>query len=252
MSDEAVVSLYKATSLSPQKNPNQYYLVKFKDPAHIDNRKYNIIKRVSYNYYVVSSALALKSDPNIINNSAASPIWKASDNLAKNWKQHPARTQAIEIAVTAVNDTVIKHFQQSGAIIGQTGNLIRLNIKLESLPALLQQDYILFANEVRLPHEELAISDIDLGLNTMSAIGANFPGVTGSGVNVSVKEDRYDDDLDLLGRSFTSFKTSDITSGHATTMATLIGGNGNSYIKGLGVAPESKFHLIIFCTINAG
>jgi hypothetical protein len=85
------------------------------------------------------------------------------------------------------------------------------------------------------------MSDIDLGLNTMSAIGANFPGITGSGINVSVKEDRYDNDLDLLGRSFTSFKTSDITSGHATTMATLIGGNGNSYIKGLGVAPKVNF-----------
>lgn len=241
MSDEVIVSLYKATSLSPQKNPNQYYLVKFKDPAHIDNRKYNIIKRVSYNYYVVSSASAIKSDANIINNSAASPIWKASDNLAKSWKQHPARTQAIEVTVTAVNDTVISHIQQSGTITGQTGNLVRLNIKLENLPALLQQDYILFANELRRPHEELAINDIDLGLNTMSAIGANFPGVTGSGINVSVKEDRYDNDLDLLGRSFTSFKTSDITSGHATTMATLIGGNGNSYIKGLGAAPKVNF-----------
>jgi len=241
MSDEAIVSLYKATSLSPQKNSNQYYLVKFKDPAHINNRKYNIIKRVSYNYYVISSASAIKSDANIINNSAASPIWKASDNLAKNWKQHPAHTQAIEVTVTAVNDTVIKHIQQSGAITGQTGNLVRLKIKLENLPALLQQDYILFANEVRQPHEELAISDIDLGLNTISAIGANFPGITGSGINVSVKEDRYDNDLDLLGRSFTSFKTSDITSGHATTMATLIGGNGNSYIKGLGVAPKVNF-----------
>jgi hypothetical protein len=119
--------------------------------------------------------------------------------------------------------------------------MVRLNIKLENLPTLLQQDYIIFANELRQPHEELAISDIDLGINTMSAIKAEFPGITGLGINVSVKEDRYDNDLDLLGRSFTSFTTSDITSGHATTMATLIGGNGNSYIKGLGAAPEVKF-----------
>jgi hypothetical protein len=242
MSDEAISSIYKASLSVPQnKTLKQYYLVKFKDPAHIDSRKYNILKRISYNYYVVSAASAIQSDANIISNNAAAPLWKASDNLAKNWKQHPAHTQAIEVTVTAVNDTIIAHIKKTGSVTGQTGNLVRLNIKLEDLPALLEQNYIIFANEVRRPHEELAISDIDLGLNTMSAIKTGFPDITGLGINVSVKEDRYDNDLDLLGRSFTSFQTSDITSGHATTMATLIGGNGNSYIKGLGAAPEVKF-----------
>jgi hypothetical protein len=242
MSDEAISSIYKTSLSAPQNTASkQYYLVKFKDPAHIDNRKYNILKRISYDYYVVSAASAIKSDANIISNNAATSLWKASDNLAKNWKQHPGRTQAIEVAVTAINDTVINHLKKAGSVTSQTGNMVRLNIKLENLPTLLQQDYIIFANELRQPHEELAISDIDLGLNTMSAIKADFPGITGLGINVSVKEDRYDNDLDLLGRSFTSFKTSDITSGHATTMATLIGGNGNSYIKGLGAAPEVKF-----------
>jgi hypothetical protein len=242
MSDEAISSIYKASISVPQNaTSKQYYLVKFKEPAHIDNRKYKILKRLSYNYYVVSATSAIKSDSNIVSNNAATPLWKASDNLAKNWKQHPGRTQAIEVAVTAINDTVLNHIKKTGSVTGQTGNLVHLNIKLENLPALLQQDYIIFANEVRRPHEELAISDIDLGLNNASAIKAEFPAITGLGINVSVKEDRYDNDLDLLGRSFTSFQTSDITSGHATTMATLIGGNGNSYIKGLGTAPEVKF-----------
>ncbi len=242
MGDDAINSIYKTSVSAPQNTTSkQYYLVKFKDPAHIDSRKYNITKRISYNYYIVSSVSAINGDANVISTSPAAPLWKASDNLAKNWKQHPARTQAIEVTVTAANDTVINHIKNSGTITSQTGNLIHLNIKLENLPALLQQDYILFATEARRPHEELAISDIDLGLNTMSAIGANFPDITGSGINVSVKENRYDNDLDLLGRSFKSFKTSDITSGHATTMATLIGGNGNSYIKGLGVAPKVNF-----------
>jgi len=242
MSDEAISSIYKASISAPQNTSSkQYYLVKFKDPAHINSRKYSILKRISYNYYVVSSAAAIKTDANIISNNAASPLWKASDNLAKNWKQHRGRTQAIEVTVTAINDTVLNHIKKTGSVTGQTGNLVHLNIKLENLPALLQEDYIIFANEQRRPHEELAISDIDLGLNTASVIKADFPAITGLGINVSVKEDRYDNDLDLLGRNFTSFKTSDITSGHATTMATLIGGNGNSYIKGLGIAPEVKY-----------
>ncbi len=242
MGDDAINSIYKTSVSAPQNTTSkQYYLVKFKAPAHIDSRKYNITKRISYNYYIVSSVSAINGDANVISTSPAAPLWKASDNLAKNWKQHPARTQAIDVTVTTANDTVINHIKNSGTITGQTGNQVRLNIKLEKLPSLLQQDYILFANEARRPHEELAVNDIDLGLNTMSAIGSNFPGSTGLDINVSVKENRYDNDLDLLGRSFKSFKTSDITSGHATTMATLIGGNGNSYIKGLGVAPKVNF-----------
>ena len=105
----------------------------------------------------------------------------------------------------------------------------------------MQQPYVVFAGSSRKAHEELAISDIDLGANTIGAIQTNYHGANGQGIKVSVKENKYDNDLDLLGRSFDSFQASVVTSGHATIMATLIGGNGNSFIKGLGAAPKVLF-----------
>ncbi|MEO6981082.1 MAG: S8 family serine peptidase, partial [Mucilaginibacter sp.] len=104
----------------------------------------------------------------------------------------------------------------------------------------LQEPSIIFANVTRKAHTELVINDIDLGVNQISPIADNYPAINGLGINIGIKEQRYDNDLDLLGRSFNSFKAADITSGHATIMATLIGGNGNSFIRGLGAAPKVR------------
>lgn len=241
MSDKAVASIYKATVSVPAGSTvtDQNYLVKFNDPIDAQ-RKYHVLKRVTYNYFIVSRSPVINSDPNIKDISVATPLWKAADNLVKTWQKHPGKTQTIELSILP-SDSAINRLNTIGQVINRNGNTIGINIKNENLPALLQNNFVLFANEVRKAHEELSVSDIDLGINTISAIQANQPEITGQGINVAIKEDRYDDDLDLLGRSFNSFATAAFTSGHATTMATLIGGNGNSYIKGRGTAPEVKF-----------
>ncbi|AYL97088.1 S8 family peptidase [Mucilaginibacter celer] len=241
MSDKAVVSIYKApiTASAELAAANQTYLVKFNDPLRVQHQ-YHILKRISYNYFIISHSPQITTDLNVKEISAATPLWKAADNLVKTWQKHPGKMQTIEVT-TAPSDSAISRLNAIGQIISRNGNLIRINIKNENLPALLQNNFVLFANEVRKAHEELAVNDIDLGINTISAIQATQPEITGKGINVAIKEDRYDDDLDLLGRSFASFGTAAFTSGHATTMATLIGGNGNSYIKGKGTAPDVKF-----------
>lgn len=241
MSDKAVALIYKAPNAATPglSNTNQTYLVKFNDPLKAQHQ-YHILKQITYNYFIVSHSPQLSADPNVKDIYIATPLWKATDNLVKTWQKHPDKTQTIEVAVTA-SDSAIARLNSIGKVITRAGNLVRINIKNENLPELLQNNFVLFANEVRQAHEELAVNDIDLGVNTISAIRANQPEITGKDINVALKENRYDDDLDLLGRSFHSFNTASITSGHATTMATLIGGNANSYIKGKGTAPEVRF-----------
>lgn len=200
-----------------------------------------MVKRISYNYYVVAASKKVAATNNIVDISTANSSWKASDNLLLQLQKHPKSSKSIELNVSAVSDSLVTAINKFGKIIGKSLNKIRVSTSLQYLPQLLQLHQVLFADEIRIAHEDLAISDIDLAANNISAIPNLYPGINGTGINVAVKEDRYDDDLDLLGRSFTSFKTAAFTSGHATTMATLIGGNGNSYIKGLGSAPKVKF-----------
>ena len=218
-----------------------YYLVKFKDPQFKYQKNLHILKRISYDYYVVTSSKELFPGNNIANVSPANSLWKATDNLLLDLQKHPKSSKNIELTVSSISDSSLAAMKKLGTIVSRTANRIVLNISFEHLPEILRLQGVSFANEIRIPHEDLAISDIDLGANNISSILDNYPGTNGAGINVAIKEDLYDNDLDLLGRSFTSFKAASFTSGHATTMATLIGGNGNSYIKGLGSAPQVRF-----------
>lgn len=241
--NQAIVNTYHTASdtLTNLKDSVKYYLIQFKNPQAYRQRNFRLIKRITYNYYIVAASKKVVTDNNIISISNADASWKASDNLLLQLQKHPKSTKSIELNVSVVSDSLVKTITHFGKIISRSPNKIVINTSLQYLPKLLQLREVLFANEKRLAHEDLAISDIDLAANNISAIPNQYPGINGTGIKVAIKEDRYDDDLDLLGRSFNSFKPAAFTSGHATIMATLIGGNGNSYIKGLGIAPKVKF-----------
>lgn len=243
LSDKAIAGLYKSVPATRFNNNNGigYYLVKFKEPATADIKKFRLVKRVSYNFYVVASAADLSADKNIQEAMPVGPLWKATDNLLLLLQKHPSSNQSLDLSVTSRSDSVLTAIKKYGAITAQSANTVTVTIKLQRLPDLLQEPSVIFANVTRKAHTELVINDIDLGINQISAIAGNYPAINGSGINIGIKEQRYDNDLDLLGRSFNSFKAADITSGHATIMATLIGGNGNSFIKGLGAAPKVRF-----------
>jgi len=244
MSDKAIAGLYKSAPAARLLNTNtgiNYYLVKFKEPAKADIKKLRLVKRVSYNFYVVASATDLSGDKNIQEALPVGSLWKATDNLLLLLQKHPSGKQSVDLSITSSSDSVITAIKKYGEITAQTKNTITVNVALQHLPDLLEEPSVIFATATRKAHTELVINDIDLGINQISAIADNYPAINGSGVNIGIKEQRYDNDLDLLGRSFSSFQAAAITSGHATIMATLIGGNGNSFIRGLGTAPKVRF-----------
>ncbi len=243
MSDKAIGELYQARSSihANKNNTTAYYLVKFKNPKAAVNGRFRIVKRISYNFYIIASAPNILPDGDMQSAAPANSLWKATDNLLQLWQKHPGSKQSVELVATSYSDLVMSDLKNYGTIVMQNPHAIVLHMQMNQLPGLLQQPYIIFANTLRKPHEELVINDLDLGINNISAIAANYADINGTGINIGIKEDRYHDDLDLLGRSFNSFQVSKITSDHATIMATLIGGNGNSFIKGTGAAPKARF-----------
>jgi hypothetical protein len=258
VNDQSVTQMYARPATDVLKTDSvQYYLVKFKQPALSGLRNVHVVKRISYNYYIVAARSAITPTDNIISAVPSNWLWKADDNLVKFNSGHSNTTKVVSLVVKQDNSAALNQIRKYGDIISTDGNIISIKIQLKQLPALLQQSDIIFASLDRKPHPELVIDDIDLGANNISAIADNFTDINGSGINVSVKEERYDeDDLDLLGRSFTSVTPTADNSGHATIMATLIGGNGNSFIKGLGAAPavrltSSDFARLLPDTISA-
>jgi hypothetical protein len=239
--DKMIKNLYSAANKSSIADSVNYYVVKINKQPLVATAKARVVKRLSYNYYIIASNKPILQSANFEIVAPANSLWKASDNLALVTQLHPNSSKIIAVDITLNNNTTLSQLTKYAEITAANGNRVTANIRVNKLQELLQQLYVVFADKTRKAHAELAISDIDLGANTISTIQSNYPDINGQGINVSVKEDKYDNDLDLLGRTFDSFPTSAITSGHATTMATLIGGNGNSFVKGLGAAPKVRF-----------
>lgn len=98
-----------------------------------------------------------------------------------------------------------------------------------------------FINSVDLrvtsPKEETVINDYDNSTNNINLLFAKYPGVDGEGLTVSIKENQFDEtDIDFKNRIKETGLGSASNTSHATTMATLVAGGGNSFFTGRGVA----------------
>lgn len=100
--------------------------------------------------------------------------------------------------------------------------------------------WLCFVTLVVAQKPELSVPGHNLFVNNIAAVKQGFPGVTGRGMVVSVKERLFQvEDIDLKGRIQlpSTYYLVDPTA-HATIMATLIGGAGTTGSQGVGVAPE--------------
>ena len=89
----------------------------------------------------------------------------------------------------------------------------------------------------RRAHEERRLNNSDLSVNAIFLVQARYPQLGGQGLTVSVKESPFDPtDIDFKGRVVAAATFPGPASDHATAMATLIGGAGNSDPLGRGVA----------------
>lgn len=222
------------------KKESNTYLIKVRQEQDLKSLKNtHVIRRLSRYHYVIRS----EHDPlssNSRNLSYCSPtnqMYKASDNLLDFGLKHPkSEIQLTLKTVRAINPGTLKSI---GRIIGMRDNYIMLDLPARNLPELLAEPAISFAELNRKANEESSVSNMDLSVNRVSSVHTFFPSLRGLGMVASIKENKYDNnDLDLLGRSLLSPNAPTNLTSHATTMATLIGGNGNSYIRGLGVAPQ--------------
>lgn len=103
-----------------------------------------------------------------------------------------------------------------------------------------------------IPNTETSINYMDLSVNRINTIHSNYPELTGQDINVLIKEQRIDSsDIDLQTKLYVTGLESEIVSQHANFMATMIGGKGNSYHLGLGVARDVLIGSTDFTNIYA-
>lgn len=90
---------------------------------------------------------------------------------------------------------------------------------------------------IRQGNPESFLQRYDNSVNNLHFARHKFPSISGTRKMVSVKERRFDTlDADLFAKVFTTPFTSNLLDRHATEMATLIAGSGNTGYNGQGAA----------------
>src|SRR6266487_4199584 len=167
---------------------------------------------------------------------------KFSLPLRKRWRQKPTKEPSFFIA--AVKDFIsFKTNIEKNPLVKIIYNYQGANVFLlkttwsELVQTILPSDEVLFVDEHRTAKEELAVSNLDLSTNKVNVNFSKFSQYNGNGFSVSVKENRPDTtDIDFHGRYLSTSFSSTIFSTHATIMATIIGGAGNTYYESKGSA----------------
>ncbi len=115
--------------------------------------------------------------------------------------------------------------------------LVHANNK-ELVEKILPLANVLFVEEgTRIPKEEVLVNNLDLSTNKINVVHRKFPQWNGEGLTVSIKENKPDTtDIDFKGRFVTTPLSASIISSHATNMATMVAGGGNSWYLGKGAA----------------
>ncbi|MBC6696858.1 S8 family serine peptidase [Hymenobacter puniceus] len=125
----------------------------------------------------------------------------------------------------------------------QANNLVTVSgLKSAQLELLLASPLVVFADVPNRPaHDERQLNQADLAVNSVTPLHRRYPTLAGQGLTVSVKENPLDvNDIDFKGRLVNVDPAAVTVSAHATTMATLIAGGGNSAPAGRGVAWQAR------------
>ncbi|HWJ92324.1 MAG TPA: S8 family serine peptidase, partial [Flavisolibacter sp.] len=116
-------------------------------------------------------------------------------------------------------------------------NYLRARIRLADLPAIIKDSSILFITPLVTPTEELTTGASDPTLNGISLVHARLPQLKGRSLHTSIKERLFDtSDIDFKGRiEKTGVEPASVTA-HASLMATIVAGAGNSSLYARGAA----------------
>lgn len=135
------------------------------------------------------------------------------------------------LAMTSHSDIKMTH-------VADESNTIQLKTNWQSLvDHILYRSDVLFIGRIKKLVTERELTGFDLSANKGNLTHTRWPSITGKGLTVSIKENKMDTaDIDFRGRYLYSPTASTRMETHATTMATITAGAGNTFYTGKGMA----------------
>ena len=184
---------------------------------------------------------------NLLQASEDEGIWRVDNS----WKLSPNLRKAVDLSgeffisssdIEKVQTRLKNCGQLKPAILPNETLMVQADLKeIKEIVLPMQEVRFVSMESVEAKHES-PVLDLNLTPNRVNKLKHERPDLDGTDLNISIREFGFDPmDIDLVARSFVTSVTSQDTSLHATEMATLISGAGNSFITGSGVSPASNF-----------
>lgn len=209
--------------------------------------QYKIVKKLDSTFCIVEkgNSKSNKLSQKIV---AVNNLWKLPSNFSNHNqdKQYIIVTESIKGLITdlkSINISDIKILDNHLVLIkSDSKKIIDIIITFSSVSSITQESFQ--------PKSESKITDQNFSINSINKANTNFPLLKGEDQIVAIKDDLFDiNDIDLLNKHIISPIQSSIVSNHATAMATIVSGLGNSSVLGKGVASKAKIQSSDFLNI---
>lgn len=240
--------------IEPQKNQEKelkkkYYLIHKKELI-FNEKEVHVVRKLDENFLIITrkeSPYSFKGKLFDINNS-----WKQSYRVSRLSKK---KNKEVKVVVKTINS---KRFLDEAKekninieVQHQYKNILTLNVSSTEISKLTSMYQVVYIDIQIAPHpEKIPIEKVDFSVNEIYKLQNDFKMINGEGMTVSVKELLFDvEDIDLRNRVKLYGKEAEDVSSHATSMATIIGGAGNSTYNSKGVAHHSYLSSSDFSTL---
>ena len=157
---------------------------------------------------------------------------KISPSLHSFIQQKQKRTDSVDLIISVADIGIFKiQNRDKVRIIKEyaSTNSFVVSVPVIELDKLLDQEAVVFADLHRIPIEELTTGGFDLTVNHIKLAHHQYPLVNGKNVLISIKEQKFDTtDIDFKGRYINTGVASNGMNDHASIIATMIAGGGNT------------------------
>ena len=218
-----------------EKKIEKYYLTSLEN-AH--ENKYKIVKKLDSTFCIVENE-NLKANQSLKQNLPVNSLWKLPSNFSNHTESRPyiIATDSIKALIADLKSIDISDIK----ILDNHLAIIQCDSKKISDEIIHFNSVTSISQESLQPKVESKIIDQNFSINGINKAAANFPLITGENQISAIKDDLFDvTDIDLLNKHIPSATQSVTVSSHATAMATIISGLGNSSALGKGVAQKAK------------
>ncbi len=245
----ATDSLFKKntdTTIRPFTNTKPYYIISWKDSLP---KKIKLIRPLDEKTAIVAinDEAIYHSLKKQIQIAPATNHWKFSPTTKKQTNQNKSDQQTYILTAVSI-DSLLNVLQQltdhtTILSVDKLSNTVLVRTTAQVVTEqLLSLKEIIFIDLRAQPHAETSIIGYNRSFHGINAVDYSIPGANGKNIVTGVKEQKMEEaDLDLYKRVLASPIAATDKSNHATVISSIIGGAGNSFYDGRGIAYGCTF-----------